>query len=121
MTTEQQKQTLDMWVILELMGHQRMAGRLREVTVAGHGFLRIDVPDTGVLKGYTRMVAPSSVYAINPTTEDLARRAAAAFQPKPVQEWELPKALPEPAKDHSWPERDGACLGDIPSEHDEDD
>lgn len=85
---------IQMWAIVELMGHQRMAGQITEVTVAGHGFIRIDVPATSSVPAFTRMVSPSSIYAINPTTEDLARRAAEAFQPRPVQEWELPKALP---------------------------
>lgn len=85
---------LQMWAIVELMGHQCMAGEITEVTVAGHGFVRIDVPATTKVPAFTRMVSPSSIYAINPTTEDLARRAAEAFQPRPVQEWELPKALP---------------------------
>lgn len=86
--------TLQMWAIIELMGHQRMAGEITEVTVAGHGFIRIDVPATSKVPAFTRMVSPSSIYAINPTTEVLARRAAEAFQPRPVQEWELPRALP---------------------------
>lgn len=89
--------TLQMWAIVELMGHQRMAGEITEVTVAGHGFIRIDVPATSKVPAFTRMVSPSSIYAINPTTEDMARRAAEAFQPRPVQEWELPKALPSAA------------------------
>lgn len=85
---------LQMWAIVELMGHQRMAGEITEVTIAGHGFIRIDVPATSKAPAFTRMVSPSSIYAINPTTQDLARRAAEAFQPRPVQEWELPRALP---------------------------
>ena len=84
----------EMWAIVELMGHQRMAGLVTEVTVAGAGFLRIDVPATAATPAFTRMVSPSAIYAINPTTEDMAKRAAVAFQPKPVNEWELPKALP---------------------------
>lgn len=89
--------SLKTWAIVELMGHQRMAGEISEVTVAGHGFIRIDVPATPNVPAFTRMVSPAALYAINPTTEDLARRAAEAFQPRPVQEWELPKALPPAA------------------------
>jgi hypothetical protein len=68
---------LQMWAIVELMGHQRMAGEITEVTIAGHGFIRIDVPATSKAPAFTRMVSPSSIYAINPTTQDLARRAGA--------------------------------------------
>lgn len=83
-----------MWAIIELMGHQRMAGLVTEETVAGHGFLRVDVPEAPGQPPYTRFLSPASIYAINPTTEELARRAAQAWRPKPVNEWELPTALP---------------------------
>lgn len=83
------------WMIVELMGHQRMAGEVTEVTVAGKGFLRIDVPATDSEPAFTRFVSPDSVYALNPCSEDVARRAAAAFRPRVVDEWELPsRALP---------------------------
>lgn len=32
------------WAILELMGHRRLAGYVREVELAGAGLLRLDVP-----------------------------------------------------------------------------
>ena len=35
------------WAILELMGHRRLAGYLREQTVSGASFLRLDVPGEG--------------------------------------------------------------------------
>lgn len=82
------------WMIVELMGHQRMAGLVSEVTMAGHGMIRIDVPAAGEEPAYTRFVSPTAVYALNPTTEALARRAAAAFRPRVVNEWDLPRALP---------------------------
>ena len=46
---------VDGWCILEVMGHRRIAGFVREVTVAGAGFLRIDVPsgcEGGVSAGW---------------------------------------------------------------------
>src|SRR5262245_4954119 len=32
------------WAVLELMGHRRLGGYLREVSIAGAGMLRIDIP-----------------------------------------------------------------------------
>lgn len=115
--------SLQMWAIVELMGHQRMAGEITEVTVAGHGFIRIDVPGTSKVPAFTRMVSPSSIYAINPTTQELAIRAAEAFQPRPVQEWELPKALPptEPSLKHLGTHHpDGTFAAADDDDHDED-
>ncbi len=80
----------DEWCILELLGHRRLAGRVREVQLAGAGFLRLDVPSTKGHGEQTQYVSPGSVYALHPTTEDIATAAAARFRPAPVQRWELP-------------------------------
>lgn len=37
-------ETFEGWAILELMGHRRLAGYVREVEVAGAGMLRLDIP-----------------------------------------------------------------------------
>lgn len=78
------------WVILELMGHRRLAGFLTEQEVAGKGFLRLDIPGQPPA---TQLYNPTAVYAITPTTEDIARAVAMTSQPAPVQRWELPPAI----------------------------
>jgi hypothetical protein len=84
------------WAIMELMGHRKLAGYVREQEVAGSGFLRIDVP--GGTAGQpeddvaTQFYAPGALYCLTPTTEDVARRFAAGCQPEPVTRWELPPA-----------------------------
>lgn len=75
------------WVILELLGHRRLAGYLTEANIAGASFLRIDVPSAPPA---TQYYAPGSVYAITPTTEDIARAVAQQRTPAPIQRWELP-------------------------------
>lgn len=84
------------WVILELMGHRRLAGYLTEVELAGKGFLRLDIPTA---PGVTQYYSPTSVYAITPTTEQMARAVAAGSNPAPVQYWELPAWRPSRAEE----------------------
>lgn len=86
---------LKFWAIVELMGHQRMAGYLTTQSIGSAAMIRVDVPDTDAGSGFTRYVNPSAVYAINPCDEPTARLAAASFRPQPVQRWELPQ-LPGP-------------------------
>lgn len=85
------------WAILELMGHRRLAGHVQEVTLAGAGMLRIDVPGKDGADA-TQFFSPSSVYAMTPCGEATARKVAGSGMPAPVNEWELPslrgKALP---------------------------
>jgi hypothetical protein len=78
--------TLDTWAVIELLGHRRLAGRVTETQIAGHGFLRLDIPSDPAV---TQYVAPGSVYALTPTTEEIARTFARRARPEPIQRWEL--------------------------------
>jgi hypothetical protein len=78
------------WAILELTGHRRLGGRLSEATIAGGGFIRIDVPhpnEAGVFTA-SQFYSPAAVYAITPTTEEIAC-AIARGAPEPVSRWDL--------------------------------
>lgn len=85
----------DEWCVLELLGHRRLAGRVREVQLAGAGFLRLDIPETDGHLAQTQFVSPGSVYALHPTTEELARAAAVGFRPQPVSRFEIERARPD--------------------------
>lgn len=77
------------WCILELMGHRRLAGFVRDVELAGSRFLRLDVPgEDGTVA--TQFYSPAAVYCMTPTTEEIARAVALGNRPAPVTRWELP-------------------------------
>jgi hypothetical protein len=78
------------WGLLELMGHQRLAGQISETTIAGTGMIRIDVPTIGDIMGYTRFFSPGALYGITPTTEQIATMLAIKLQAKPISQYELP-------------------------------
>lgn len=82
------------WAILELMGHRRLAGYITTQEVAGHAFLRIDVPTDPPA---TQLYSGGAVYCITPATEETARKAANLGRVAPVSRWELP---PPPAARH---------------------
>lgn len=70
------------WAILELMGHRRVYGHVQEVTLAGAGFLRVDVYEgEAEAAKVTQFYPPSSVYCLTPTTEAAAREAARPYAP----------------------------------------
>ena len=88
---------IDGWAILELMGHRRLGGRVSEATIAGGAFIRIDMPhpnEAGIFTA-SQLYSPAAVYAITPTTEEIAC-AIARGAPEPVSRWDL-RALTEPA------------------------
>lgn len=90
------------WAI-ELMGHVRMAGKIREVEQYGTRMLAVDVPavnDAGV-KAFTTFVSGSSLYRVTPTTEAIAVGVVRASRPRPVHPYDLQlqPLLPAPAGD----------------------
>jgi hypothetical protein len=100
------------WAILELMGHRRLGGFVREVQVAGAGFLRIDVPgDVDGETHSTQFYPPSSVYCLTPVSEAAARIVARSSRPEPVQRWELPQPKAEPRCEcgRAWSSLCGHC------------
>lgn len=83
--------SFDQWCIVELFGHQRIAGRVTEQTVGGCAFVRVDVPPIGDIPGYSRLLGQGAIYAINPVTEEISRAAAAAYRAVPISHYEIPE------------------------------
>jgi len=82
-------QKLELFAIVELFGHQRIAGKVTEQTVGGSTFIRIDVPETKTQPSFSRIVNPSAVYAINPVTQEVMEHMAEGIQQKPIDAWDL--------------------------------
>lgn len=85
---------LDEWCIVEMLGRRQVAGRVREVEIAGTGMLRVDIPAGDGNPAQTQYISPASIYALSPTTEAIATAAAARFRPEPVNRFQLPAARP---------------------------
>lgn len=81
--------------IVELMGHNVIAGYVSEQTIAGVAMLRVDVPAVGDVPAYTKFVSGSAIYGITPTSQEVAERAAQRLQVRPVSQFLL---LPVPAQ-----------------------
>jgi hypothetical protein len=73
------------WALVELFGHQRIAGLVSEQQIAGAGFIRVDVPPVESVAGYTKLYYPSAIYGITPLGENEAKAAAAYLHEKPIQ------------------------------------
>lgn len=80
----EQTEKFDSWGIAEVMGHKKFAGRITEQTIAGSALVRVDVPAVTTARGkavpeYSKLIGVASIYCITPTTEEVARKAAAAL------------------------------------------
>lgn len=89
------EETFEGWAIIELMGHNRSAGYVREQVIAGAAFLRVDVPGCDGQTAYTRFYAPAAIYSIIPVSKDVAVAVAERGASPPVHAWDFPQ-LPAP-------------------------
>lgn len=93
--------TFEGWAILELLGHRRLGGYLSEAVVAGASFLRIDIPQAEDRAAVTQFYSSGAVYAITPTTEEVATAAARYVRFQPVNRWQLePARQPDDEPDY---------------------
>lgn len=76
----------DTWALVEIMGHQKAAGRVTEAPVAGGVMLRIDIPkDADSQEFITQYVNTTSIFRLTPTTEEVVRAALTRYEWKPPQ------------------------------------
>lgn len=80
---------LDLFAIVELFGHQKIAGKVSEHTVGSATFIRVDVPAINEQPSFTRLLNPSAIYAINPVTESVATAKAQQLKTAPIEAWDI--------------------------------
>lgn len=101
-----------LWAIVEIFGHQRIAGQVSEQEFGGCKMVRVDVPDVHYVErggwnearsdyereirtiaAHTRSFGPGAIYSVNWCDERTAKLAAASIRHRPVSPYELRNAL----------------------------
>jgi hypothetical protein len=82
---------IELYALVELFGHQKIAGTITEHSFGPSTFIRIDVPETENQPAFTRLVNPSAVYAINPVTKEVMESLVLSIQAKPIDSWDIRK------------------------------
>lgn len=78
--------------IVEIMGHQVIAGKVSEETHFGAPLMRVDVPKSSKREGFTCYYGGGSIYKITPTTEEIVQAFVEKQDPEPIKPYML--ALP---------------------------
>lgn len=89
------KSTFEGWAIVELFGHNQIAGYVTDAAQFGTSMMRVDVPGIGDNRGYTKFFGGAAIYAITPTTEEIAIVAAGHLDVRPVSTWIVPENRPQ--------------------------
>ena len=128
---EQEQAKFEGWAIIEMMGHQRESGFVTTEAYGQAVLFRVDVPeipekeevlkreewsDAGAgdylragskvlrakIPARSRLISPAAVYALNPCTEEAAKKAVETGIRRPLILLEPPKdrALPESTEVH---------------------
>ncbi len=73
------------WAVIELMGHNVIAGYVTEESGFGTALMRVDVPATSIYGAYTKLIGTGSIYAVTFVSEEVARTVAESRKQNPVQ------------------------------------
>lgn len=86
------------WAIVEVMGHKSYSGFVTAETIAGAAMLRIDVPPTSTLAGFTKYLSMQAIYGISPCTEETARARAEGTKATPFESWSVERQVMDTLK-----------------------
>lgn len=88
--------------VIELFGHNQIAGKITEQTIGGSAFLRVDVPAVEGQAAFTKFFGPGAIYAITPVDDATMLKAVEQLQAVPINRFTLQemvhRALPRPAR-----------------------
>ncbi|MFP3564734.1 hypothetical protein [Paraburkholderia sp. SIMBA_030] len=89
----------EQWAIVELFGHQRIAGRVTEQAIGGSAFVRVDVPelpateDFIATQAFTKLYGQGAIYAISFVDQAAALMVARQLRVQPISAYDLRRAL----------------------------
>lgn len=78
----------ELWAVVELFGHQRIAGKVSEHNLGGT-FVRVDVPAVGGRPGFTKLFGNAAIYGMTFVDRDVALAAAEKLAIAPVTKWDV--------------------------------
>ena len=109
------------WAIVELFGHQRIAGKLTEQTIGGAHFIRVDVPAFEDSPAFTKLYTQGAIYGVTFVSEQIARAAAQSFRVAPVNAYELRSLIEQQGKLLAEPAHTPAYVAAYVDEDEDDD
>jgi hypothetical protein len=86
---EESKTKFDCWALVELMGHQRIVGKVSEQPLFGVNMCRVDVPATKAQPAFTKYYGGSAIYSTTPITEEMALSMVENIGAAPVTAYEV--------------------------------
>lgn len=95
----------EMWGIVNLMGHSRVAGRLSEYTLGGT-FLRVDVPAVNGNPEMTFLYGMNAIFGVSIVDKEIAEEVARQIDVSPVNPYGMKDAFSRYCRDRLKGEQD---------------
>lgn len=73
-----------LWAVVELFGHQVIAGAVSKVEPYGTPMIQVDVPAIDAQPAFSKLYNPTAVYGIAYVSQEIAVMAAREARHKPV-------------------------------------
>ena len=88
-----EQETKEMWALVELFGHNRVAGKVTEAEIGGGALIRVDVPAVKDKEPLTKYYNVKAIYGITPVDEATARRMAESIDAAPINAYSLEREV----------------------------
>jgi len=110
------------WARVEVFGHQSYAGLVKQESIGGCSFVRVDVPAVVGIPAFTKILGQGAIFAITPMTEQAARILADRLKAVPVILTGMPmRSVPSGAIGYDDDDPDEPDDDDEEEEEDDDD
>jgi hypothetical protein len=87
------------WAVVEIFGHESLAGQVSEGKIGSVCLVRVDVPAAGDQPAFTKFYGEKAIYSITPVSEELARQAVERMRVRPINVYLLVQPPTEPNDD----------------------
>lgn len=88
-----EQEAKEMWALVELFGHNRIAGKVTEAEIGGGSLIRVDVPAVKDREPLTKYYNVKAIYALTPVDEATCLEMAKSIDPAPVSSYQLDREI----------------------------
>lgn len=83
----------EMWALVELFGHQRIAGKVTQAELGSGELIRVDVPAVGARAPLTKFYNVKAIYGITPVDQATCEIMARDIRAEPISVYSVQSEL----------------------------
>ena len=88
-----EQEAKEMYALVELFGHNRVAGKVTEAEIGGGALIRVNVPAVKGREPLTKYYNVKAIYGITPVDEATALRMAESIDAAPVNSYSIEREI----------------------------